>query len=311
MKFCTLILGFSFLFLLPLRGEVIDKIVARVGEEVITLSEVEERLEPVLKQYKKIYSGQDWGKRVRIAREEILEGLIEEKILLQEAKKLNLEVTEREMEEVIKDLKSRFLSEEEFKKAIEKEGKDFRQFKEDIKKQLLIKKVLQIEVLSKIKVSLKEMEEFYHQYQDDFSLPPEVNLSQILIKGGSKEAEEKAKQIWGRIQKGEDFYMLAKEFSEGPFADQGGRIGFVKENHLLPEIRLKIKSIKVGEISSPIKCSDGYHIIKLEGIKKVPPRPFEEVKEEIRNILFKKKANQAIEEWIKKKKEELGVEILG
>ena len=295
-----------FLFPAIIYGGIVDKIVAKVGDEVILLSEVEERTSRLLAV---LPSNERIGKKEIMKR--VLEDLVEEKLFMLEAKKLKMKVEDDEIDAEIENLKRKYPSETAFYSALEKEGKNLAQLKEEIKEGLLVKKVLYSQILSKIKVSEEEIKNFYEEYKKDLSPPPKVCISQIWIKldHPEEEIEEIVEEIKSRLKKGEDFYSLARQYSEGPFREKGGRIGYLPETQLLPEIRIALRSIKVGGITPPIRSNDGIRFIKLEGIQYSPPPSLEEVREKIKRIIFKRKTQEAINEWIEKKKKEYGVEI--
>jgi len=241
----------------------------------------------------------------------VLEDMIEEKLFLLEAEKKGLKVEEEEVEEELRRIKEKFPSEEEFFRTLKEEGKDLWELKQNIRENLLIRKVIQQEITSKLRVDEEEIRKFYEEYKEDLTPPPSVNISQILLKfeHSPEELKNLVKEIEERLRKGEDFYSLAREFSEGPYRDKGGRIGYLPETQLLPEIRIKLKSMKVGEVSSPIKCPDGIRFIKLEGIKKSPPPSWEDLREKIRRIILRRKTQEAINRWIEEKKKEYHVEV--
>ncbi|NOZ64701.1 MAG: hypothetical protein GXO71_07255 [Caldiserica bacterium] len=306
---CFFIVLLLFLGLFPLYSAIVDRIVARVGDEVILLSEVEERMAPLLERLPSNLSAEERKKKIKELEKRVLENMIEEKLFLVEAKKKGYQVDDADVDREVERIKKGFPSEEDFFQALKEQGENISQLKEDIKEQLLIRYVIQREVLSKTRISEEEIKSFYEKYKNDLAPPPEVNISQILIKMSSEDVQEKIKEIEEKLKKGEDFYILARQYSEGPMAKEGGRIGFIRENQLLPEVRLQLKTMKVGEISPPVKCEDGYRFIKLEGVKESHVPSLKEVKGKIERILFRKKSQAALEKWIKEAKKRLVVEV--
>ena len=302
---------FCFLFLTSsLYSAIVDRIVAKVGNEVILLSELKERVSPILEKLPKTLSLKEREEKEKDIEKRILEEMVEEKLFLVEAEKKNYKVDEESIEKELGKIKKKFPSEEEFFKQLKEEGKNISQLKEDIRKQLLIREVIRKEIISKVKVTEEEVKSFYEKYKKDLSSPPEVNISQIFIKNASTENMEKTvNEVKERLKKGEDFYLLARKFSDGPLSKEGGRIGFIQENQLLPEVRLQLKTLKVGEISPPIKCEDGYRFIKLEGVKESHVPLLKEVRNRIESIIFRKKTQESLEKWIKKARDTFSVEV--
>jgi len=190
-KTCILLL-ILFLSFFSLYPDIFDRIVARVGDEVILLSELEERVSPLMERLPKSLSPEERKKREEELRRRVLKDMVEEKLFLVEAKKKSYKVEEADIEKI----KKNFSSEEEFFKVLKEQGKNISQLKEEIREQLLIRYVIQREILSQVRVSEEEIKDFYEKYKNDLAPPPEVNISQILIKSSSGEdKEEKIKEI--------------------------------------------------------------------------------------------------------------------
>ena len=176
---------------------------------------------------------------------------------------------------------------------------------------------------SGIKVSDKEIEEYYRKHKDDFKEKESVKAQHILVKVNKEDdkkawsaAKKKAEMIRKKAVNGADFAALAKEYSDDPGSkNNGGELGFFTRGRMVPEFEKAAFSLKKGEISEPVKTAFGYHIIKLEDRKKAHQKTLDETKEQIRQTLLKEKQKKAMDELLKKLekqyKPEVHPELLG
>jgi peptidyl-prolyl cis-trans isomerase C len=188
----------------------------------------------------------------------------------------------------------RLLMEEAKKENIEKE-KEYQDRLVDIREQLLIESLLKKKVTTNINPTDAELKDYYEKNKDKFKTGQEIDTRQILVK-----TEKEANEIRGKLNKGEDFGELAKQYSIDPTAKStGGAIGFHGKGTLLPEYEAAaFKLTKVGQISAPIKTQLGYHIIQLQGTKPPAYTPFEEVKEFIKQRIVQERQNDVLEKYV-------------
>jgi len=219
------------------NAEVVDQIIAEVNGEIITYSEIKRILDPIYVQYSKVYGGDELVSRIRQAREETLDQLIENKLILQEANSLGLEMTGNVVDEKIAEIKSRFKNEEDLLKVLKAEGTSYERFTDQVREQLLIKAFISKEVTSKVVVSPKEIEAYYASHEKSFSDKEKVHLYHIMIRKDPKNgllSKETAAQIITTLElEDESFEELARNYSEGPSADKGGDLGFVYRGQLI------------------------------------------------------------------------------
>jgi len=277
----------------------VGKIVAIVNDEVITQQELDESLSslPAVEPLK------------GDARQKALNRLIEDKLILQKAKQNGVTVSPEELEEVIKKVRSRFPSEEAFQKTLLNADLPYKEFEKRHERQLIIRKMVLLEVRAKSTVSPREMEEYYKTHDVQFQSPEAWHLSNILIRKGSplrddEAAKRLAKTLLKRIRKGEDFTALAKITSEGPRKEEGGDLGFVERGKLLKEIEGALLPLRVGGVSHVIETPVGYHLFRVEEKRKGMKRNYKEVKGKIRDFLLQEKIKQRYGEWIEQLKKE-------
>lgn len=173
--------------------------------------------------------------------------------------------------------------------------KEFQERLADIKDQLLIESLLKKKIAADAKISDDDLKKYYEANKENFKREREISTRHILLK-----TEEEAKQVQGKLIKGEDFIELAKKYSIDPNAGAtGGEIGFHPKGSLVPEYEAAaFKLTKVGQVSGITKTQFGYHIIRLEGTKPPSYVPFDEVKDFIKQKILQEKQSELLEKYI-------------
>lgn len=305
---CLLLLSINF----SLSAKVLNKVVATVNGEPIMLSDLEHLLQPVYKRYAQIYSGHELEKRKRYARRQLLDQLIENKIILQVAKEAGVEISEAILEEQLAEVKDKFGSIEEFEEALKSEGINLEEYKEDFNEQLTVRAMVEKEVISKVKVRPQEMVSYYAQHEDEFIEPEQIRIGHILIRGrDNQEAAKKyTRNVYEQLKAGGDFTALAKEYSQGPRAEDGGDLGFIPKGQLKPELEEVIASLKPGEYSKIIETKIGYHIILLKERTPAEEQQLSEVWDSLEDKLFRERVQEYHTEWMDSLKEKAHIKII-
>jgi peptidyl-prolyl cis-trans isomerase SurA len=276
LKFIKIKFALLYLFLIPnlfsyaqKEGRIIDQIVAVVGNQIIKQSDINSQLQQLQNQLK------EQGDTTKINECEILEDLIFEKLMLDQAQRDSIEVSEAQVEAEL-DRRIRFFVMQigSEKKLEEYYGKSINSIKDEfrtaIKNQLLIQQMQQ-KITGNVTVTPAEVKAFYNRFPED-SLPfvnAEVEIGQIVVEPTiSKEAKAAAKEkintLRERILKGENFSTLAILYSEDPgSARKGGELGLVPRGTFVPEFEAAAFNLKPGEVSKIIETEFGYHILQL------------------------------------------------
>lgn len=289
------------------EARIVEGIVALVNEEVITLGELEEFLHSALMEREEI-DVQD----VR-TRRQALDQLIEKKLLLKEAKDLEIEIRDEKIIRRWEEIKKQFPSEEIFFQALRQEGLSETKFKKKIEADLMVNVLVEREVKDKTWVEGEEVRRFFDENKERFLESAEVELGHIFIKikeGQSRlEAGIEARKIARQLKNGADFSSLAKEYSDGTNARKGGRLGFLKLAELNPEFEQALSGLKIGETTALIKMEDGFHLLKLEGRKSPRQMELEEVRGRIEALLFARNAEARYRAYLAELKNKAYIEI--
>ncbi len=303
-----------FLFSQTVNASILlDRIVAVVNKEVITWSELYKTME--YEATDKI-RGLNEQERLKIFKDNekiFLEQLIDQKFQIQEAERLGYEVTKEEINEAIENIKNKYsLTDNEFEASIKKEGMTFEEYKEKLSEQILISKFLNRQIRSKIVISDEEIKRYIELNKDKLDNSDSFRIRQIFFKNPLRDedrikVEEKAKLIIQKLNEGEDFSTLAKEFSEDPSSKIGGDLGLIKKNLLANEFIKVLSQLEVGQVSEPFWTDNGLHIIKLE--EKVTAKSNEQIKEDIRQQLLEIKFAEKYRDYIKSLREKARIDI--
>jgi len=315
-KFAVLILLYAvLLFPACLKAEIVDGIVAVVNNEVVTQVELNAILLPIYTQYKSTYSDEELLKKIDEAKKNILYQLIEDKLILQEAHKIGMPATDEEVAERLEQIKSQFSSSQEFKSALASQGLTVVDLKEKYREQIMIKKMVNREVRSRVSVTPIEIALFYEKNKDDFNLPAQVKVMTIMIRKSEADPEsntdslKKIKMIELKIAEGEDFAKLAREYSQDPSAVDGGDMGYIGKGQMMKKIDEVIFSLQPGEISETIETPVGYHVFKIVEVKEAGAESFDEARMQIENYLFQEKAKERFDEWMTNLKENAYISV--
>lgn len=295
----------------------IDRIIAVVNNEAITLSELEKIVSVESQEALKGISEENKAKAEAKLRKEILKELIERRLQLQRARRLGIDVSKEDVREAIEDIKRKnALDNAAFENALARENLTLKEYEEQLRNQLIIARLINTEVKSKVVISDKDIESHYEMNKKDYILAEYIKVSHIFLKlpekAGEKEKteiEEILDEILKRLKNGEDFGDVAKAYSQGPTASSGGSLGQLKKGEMAPELEKVAFSLKVGEISDPVRTTSGIHILKIDEKIEGRYRHLEEVKEEIKNALIEKEVEKRYREWLSSLRENSFIEI--
>lgn len=285
----------------------VDSVLATVGDEIITYAE-----------YRKFVRGTEEIENKEAVDEKILRSLIDEKIILYEAKKKVIEVGDKEIEQAVAEFKERHkLSPEEFNEMLSAEGLKEDGFRKVMKEKIMASKLIGMEVESKIIVTEEEKNDYYNVKRRDYiNIPETVEIKAVFIRlneGASiteiTDLKRKTLKIASLLRRGEDFDRIVDLYSDEPLKGQGGSLGTFVGGILIPRLDNTAFSLKEGEISNPVWVKEGAYILKVVKKNDESFQPFEAVKEDISKRIFERKREKLMNEWIKKLWEKSSVRV--
>ena len=287
-------------------SKLLDRIVAIVNDEVITLSELKQAM---------IYLTKTPNPPPEVKRR-ILEEIINVRLTAQQATKLGLEVKDAEVERAIqKIIAQNGITLKKLKEDLTREGSSYEDYKNWIKTQLLKTKLIGLQVQSKVTVTDEEIKKYYQAHIDEYKGYTEYYLRHILLPFPSTDEDKKRliyvqQEILRLLKKGISFSELAHKYSQAPTAKDGGDLGWIKARDLTPEIRNIVTLLQPGEISPWIKTHIGFQLIQLEKRREVPDKTFLEVKEQIYRLFYQQKMEERYQQWLTQLREKAYIKIL-
>lgn len=287
----------------------LDRVVAIVNKEVITWSELYRTMEfEVMSGDMRSMSSDDRKKLFKESEAMFLEGMIDKKLQMQAAKRLDIEASKEELAEAIGDIKKKYsMDDKAFEESLKKEGFSLDEYRKRLAEHIVLSKVVGQQVRNKIVVTDEEVKEYMAKNADT-----EFRVRQIFFKKPEKESEKssveaRAEDVFQRVKAGEDFAAAAFKYSEDPTGKVGGDLGFIKKDLLGREFLDVLSAMPVGGMSRPFWTASGLHIVKLE--EKVDSKNVEEFRDSVKKKLFDRKFDQEYRNWIRGLREKAFVEV--
>jgi peptidyl-prolyl cis-trans isomerase SurA len=305
-------IGFFFLAVIGLTpafcfaAETCNRVVAIVNNQVITLYELNKTIKELTG-----HSAEDLRQRNEQqfldARRQILYRIIDEKIAEEKVKELKINVCDRQVDAAIERIKSdNHMTQEDLVARLQADGLTYEKYRERMKGQIERAQLIEYEVKSKIIISEADIARYYEQNETHFGTGEKVRLASIfLVRKNANDPGEldalrkRGGEILTKLKAGADFTELAKRFSEGPGADEGGDLGSFQWDQLDAEAKRLLEGIPEGGFTDLILRPNGVQIIKVVEKQEGKKRPLEEVRGSIYDILYRQEVDNRYNEWIK------------
>jgi len=282
-----------------------EKVEARVNDKILTTTELERRLAPLYSQYEDTAPASELGSLKRKARQDAINGWVDEQLMLLESENHpELKVDPIEVEREFRATRNRFPSEEFFLKSLRQEGLDEEKFKERLAEGIKMRQLLYLEVVSRVNISPGEIIAYYNEHSSEFKTPEQVRLAIIMIPAPIDPGEKRSKAaqtaalVVERLAAGEEFFALAREYSQGPNVEAGGDMGYFRTDEMLAATASAVEGIEVGGNTGVLETPGGFQILKVTGRKQASYKTLEDVWESIHDRLFTARRRQLQEKWL-------------
>lgn len=291
--------------------------VAKVNGVVITRAEFDRNWEYFLQKSGIPANHADKSGQVNEFRQQVIDRLVDEELLFQEAKRRKLAATKEQVDAEIEKAHQQFPTPEAFSAALERNRLTEPGLRSVFTRNLSIESLVEKDVAKSVTVSDAEVHDFYAGNKASFEIPEQVRARHILVQVDPK-ADETARQaakaeaeaLLAQLKGGADFEETARKSSDCPSAPQGGDLGFFRRGQMVPEFDKAAFALKPGELSGVVETSFGYHIIRLEERKAAGTLPESEAAGQIREFLVSQKTAAAVEERLKKLRVDAKIELL-
>ena len=288
------------------EAQTLDGIAAVVNEEIITIGEVREAMAFEVEQLTRNYRGDELRERISAVYKQTLRNLTDIQLQLVRARELQMAVSDEETDRQIDALKKQNqISDEQLEQLLKSRGMTLDTYRQQIREGLLVTKVVNAEVRSRLIILDGELHEAYEARQKNYRISGTQTVSHILFLLAERSSDEEAARrrveadgVLRAIREGGDFAALAREHSEGPSAERGGLLGTFKADELLPGFDEATADLQPGEVSDVVRTRVGLHIIRLEDRQMDSFRPLEDVREELQNELLRDRTEAKYQEWL-------------
>ncbi|HXW68881.1 MAG TPA: peptidylprolyl isomerase [Dissulfurispiraceae bacterium] len=304
---CIIITGFPSV---AQSAILLDRVVAIVNKEVITWSDLYREMEFDASDQVRAMKDEDRLRFFKANEMSFLEGLIDLKLQLQEAAKEGITTSDADVAAAVQNIKSKYsMSDEIFNETIRKDGFTPETYKKKLSEQITVNRVVDQEVRSKMLVTEHDVDAYLAGNKDAVKDLEGFDISHILLKktGDDKQLEQRAWDIYKKLQAGESFAELAKRYSDDPSARGGGALGFVRRCDMSKEFLNVCLSVKPGDISEPLWRNDGIYIIRVNEAKVFKSE--QDMREAIRQKLLNEKFSAALKNWARELRDKAYVEI--
>jgi peptidyl-prolyl cis-trans isomerase SurA len=310
--------GFSF----AAKGksaEVVDRIVAVVNDDIITLFELNRSFKPYEDKIRNLgYSTEEEQKVLFKVREDMINRLIDQKLQDQEIKRLKIKVDEREIDQTIERIKEEnFYTDEGLRLTLANEGLTMEEYRGRIKEQILRTKLINFYVRSKIVITKEDIASYYKNHLDKYGGEKKYHLFNIIIKTPLFADETEKDKIKARMEEiltelnaGKSFETMAETYSKSSPDTGGGDLGLFRLDELSPQLQNTIKEMDAGEFTPVLDTELGFQIFFIKEIVKTSGKPLEEVSPEIEKILFDEIVEKKIQSWLEALRNQSAIKII-
>jgi peptidyl-prolyl cis-trans isomerase SurA len=295
-------------------AETVERIVAKVNGQIITLSQLEQEVRTTLERLGPAPTTEEEQARMEQVRPETLNRMIDNMLVLQVAEERGLRVPARFFEEWKKGVmeQMKLTSEEEFVRQVELQGASVDVIRKQFEESLLLQEVRRMEVDSKVSVSEPEIGERYREHIVDYTEAAKVRLREIVVKFDSTtevDQGQKARRLLQEIRQGADFAEVARMHSESSSREAGGDLGFFEKGELTDALEKAAFALAPGEVSEVLRMETAYYILRVEEKVEEKVKTLEEVRSEVADAIFQEKMNAQLERYIQQLRERAIVEI--
>ena len=279
------------------RAEVVDKILATVDGEPITLYQLKQFADRNIR-----------GRQLNVSMDQgqLLDALITDTIVEKEVSEKGIVVRDEDIDRYIDGIKEHNkIDDAQLKQALQAQGLTLEAYRVQIRQDIQRQQLISREIRGKVSVTPEEVQRYYEAHLSEYSTPARLQVAHIVFRLEPDAPPDKvaavtakAQEVYQRIKKGADFAEMAKQYSEDPSGQTGGALGWFKQGELLEPIEKAAGSLKVGEVSEPVRTKVGLHIIKLEGREGESHQKLDDLADQIKQQLYSAALEERFQKWL-------------
>lgn len=302
------------------EAAVVDRIVAVVNEDVITLYDIETLMRPLSQNIKaQRLPPEREMQAVAKLRDEMLSNLIDTKLTEQEVKRYNITVSEEEVENYIRQLKQRrSTTDEQLRALLAEQGMSLEDYRKEVKLQLQRTKLVNREVRSKVVITEADIKAYYEKNKAKYGGGTRYHLWNLFVKlpAQASPADREAAQgllaeVLAELRRGRSFPEIVRLTTERASALQGSDLGFFRVEELTPQLRELVRGLKPGQFSAVVESDFGYQIVYIQEIQETVSKPLAQVEAEIQDILFRERVDDRFNSWLSDLRKRSHIKIMG
>jgi len=303
--FSLMIVGFGFCG--SISAEVVDRIVAIVDNDIITLGELSKETAPYIQNMDSSgYSQEKKEEAIKQINLKVLSALVDRLLTQQEAKKFQISVSDIEVDNALENVKkARSINQEEFENALKQEGITIKEYREDIQKQILQSKLINNTVKSKVIITESDIKNYYEANAQKYSGKKKYHLRNILM-----DKEDGIKKVLAELDLKKDFASLAKQYSLSSNASDGGDLGFFDIQNFSENIKEIISGLNIKDYSKVISTPQGFQIFYVEDIVLEGNKTLEQAHKEIHELLYSEQVEKKFKTWLESLKKNAHIKIM-
>jgi peptidyl-prolyl cis-trans isomerase SurA len=309
---------------IPVEADIIEQVLVKVNGDIVTKTEFEQRQVQTLRQRPEFANASPNSEELRKAIADITPELIlnavDELLLLQRGRDQGWAMGDEQFNNIVENIRkeNNITSDEQFQAALKQEGLTLPELRKSLEKQMLISRVQQQDVMSKIAVTEEEAKAYYEKHKDQFTTPSSISLREILVEvpkteqginaAQDEEAREKAENLRSRLVAGEPFPRLAADLSDAPSKANGGLIGPFNSTDLAQPLLERLKKMKPGDITEVMRTNRGYQILKLESRSEEKVLSYEDARQQISDAVAEEKRRGELQKYVERLREQATIQ---
>jgi len=316
------ILAILIVCLLPavgLAAELVDRIVAVVNDEVISLYELDQVATPYIEQVQSSQYPSDVERKLIFeVRQKVLDQLIDQTLTDQELERQSIQVSDNEIDNTIERVKeSRYLTDEQLRRTLEEQGLSYEEYRDQIRKQILRARLVNREIKSKIVITDEDVRRYYEENKEFYAGQTEYHLRNLFVRldafsteSDRLQARERLETIRRELQNGTPFAAVAERYAGGAVAVQASDLGFFKLEDLSRGLQEHLRDMPAGEATPVMETDFGFQIVYVEEIAQNSGKSLEEVHAEIENKLYNEVVDQKYQNWLQTLRQNSHIRII-
>jgi parvulin-like peptidyl-prolyl isomerase len=294
-------------------ADILEQVLVKVNGDIITKTDLEQRQIAALRQRDpnlRPNSDAELQKALTDITPGVILEAVDELLITQRGKELGYSMTNEQFTEILNNIKkeNKLDDDAQFQAALQQEGLTLADLRRQLERTMIVQRVQQTEVMSKLQVTDAELKMYYDSHRDTFTSKPQITLRELLVAvpqtdqgvnvGLEEEAKAKAEDIRKRLLAGEPFARLAADLSDSPSKANGGLVGPLTADVLAPELQTALAPLKPGDLTPVLRTGRGFQLIKLETMEAVTVKTFDEARSDIAQRLSNDKRRAEFKRFI-------------